>query len=397
MDTALVKAGQQSYGQWVRWAIGMARGRQRQAVTFFDSSVPEPTELLRETVAGAFGGKLTPFYTSAFGGGNPFVLDMLAERYGVPRDQVLGTTGATGGLSILYRALARPGDHVLVESPGFDLFRDLAESHGLEVGTFDRTTERFTLDLDQIEGLIQPRTRMIVLSNLHNPSGMALDYDVLRALAAIAERRGVYVIVDEVYGDYADAAVRPCAAAALSPNLVSISSLTKIFGLGSLRCGWIVGSSQVLGLARDVSGKLEFGISTLSHAVGAHVLHDPAPFVAYSNGIIERARPLMAAWLDEQKRAGLVGGVLPEAGCIMFPRLLQIDDSEAFCTWLLERSGVIVAPGDYFGAPGHVRIGFAQHLDNLRIGLDALAEGLRSYPAAITAAATPPKSATASV
>ncbi len=379
MDFRPSSATHQSYAQWVQWAIRLARGNQRSAISFFDSSVPEPKELLRQTVARAFHPEMTSDYVSAFGGGNPIVIGMLAEQYGVAPDQVLCTTGASGALSLLYRALAVRGERVLVETPGFDLFEDLAVSQGLHVDHFKRNGPHFSFDPYEVEQLIKPDTRLIVLSNLHNPSGMPLDYGVLQSLIEIAARRNAVVIVDEVYGDYAHAEARPCPASSLSPNVVSVSSLTKIFGLSTLRCGWIVGAQPILQRVRNVAAKLEFGVSTLTHAVAANVLRDSANFTAYTNGVVRAARPRVESWFAEQKQAGMLAGDLPEDGCICFPRLVGVADTEAFSAWLLERSGVIVAPGEYFGAPGHIRIGFAQTIADLDQGLEALDDGMRVY------------------
>jgi aspartate/methionine/tyrosine aminotransferase len=368
----------QSYAQWVRQAIGLARGKSEPVISLFESSVPEPRALLRAAVAATVEPDFGPFYVSAFSGGNPFVLDMLAARYGVARAQVLGTTGATGGLSLLYGAFTRPGDHILVETPGFDLFQDLAATRGVAVGTFTRRTPDYAIDPAEVEAALRPETRLIVLSNLHNPSGMVLDHHVLGQLAEIAERRGVLLVVDEVYGDYAAASVRPCPAVALSPAVVSVSSLTKIYGLATLRCGWIVGAEPVVEAVRELGSRLEFGISTLAHAVAAQVIEDPAPFLAHSQSVIAQSRPVIARWLAAMQGEGLVQGALPEAGCIFFPRLVGIDDTEAFAAQLIEERGVIVAPGEYFGAAGHVRIGFGLPSDVLEPALGILAGALRA-------------------
>ncbi|MES2059150.1 MAG: pyridoxal phosphate-dependent aminotransferase [Pseudomonadota bacterium] len=368
----------QSYAQWVRQAIGLARGKGTPVISLFESSVPEPRALLRAAVAATVEPDFGHFYVSAFSGGNPFVIDMLAARYGVARDQILGTTGATGGLSLLYGAFTRPGDHILVETPGFDLFQDLAATRGVAIGTFTRRAPDYGIDPAEVEARLRPETRLIVLSNLHNPSGMALDHEVLVRLAEIAERRGVLLVVDEVYGDYADASVRPGPAVALSPAVVSVSSLTKIYGLATLRCGWIVGAASVVEAVRDLGSRLEFGISTLSHAVAARVIEDSAPFLAHSQGVIARSRPLIARWLAEMRAEGLVEGDLPEAGCIFFPRLVGVDDTEAFAAQLIEERGVIVAPGEYFGAAGHVRIGFGLQPGVLEPALEILADALRA-------------------
>lgn len=368
-----------SYAEWVRGAIGKARSRDSQTVSLFESSIPEPREMLRKAVLQTVEPGFSRYYVSAFSEGNPFVRDILAERYAVEREQVLCATGATGGLSLIYHTFVAPGDHVLVETPGFDLFTYLAEEAGAQVEGFRRGGERFEVDVADIEARLRPNTRIVVLSDLHNPSGMPAGQTTLRALAALAERRGFLLVVDEVYGDYAARAQRPCAASALSPAVISISSLTKIYGLGALRCGWIVGAPDVIARIRRLNGRIEFGISTLSHAVAANVMVNADAFDRNSRDYVARCRPRFQAWFDAMKVEGLMGGMLPDDGCICFPSLPGIDDTRAFSEWLIGRSGVIVAPGEYFGAPGHIRIGFCQTDDKLEAGLRGLERGLRDY------------------
>lgn len=373
----------ESYSQWVRRVVARRAGPGM--IALFDSSVPEPREMLCDLVAAGFAAPVDPRYVSAFAGGNRFVVEHLCRRYDVSRDHLICTAGATSALSLLYRALAgpgvRPGARILVETPGFDLFSDLALQQGIAVDTFALGAGDFRVDMAAVEAALTPDTRLVVLSNLHNPSGMLVPDETLAALARLAEARDLIVLVDEVYADYADRSARPVHAAALSPRLVSIGSLTKIYGLSTLRCGWIVGDPVLLAPVRDLNERTEFGISNLAHAAAAMVMANEARFDAYAHGVVDRARPVVEEYFADWRASGLIGGALPAYGCIAFPRLIGINRTIDFSDWLEDRSGVIVAPGEYFGAPGHVRIGFARDPDQLRRGLDMLGDGLRRYVA----------------
>lgn len=367
-----------SYSHWVRKVIRAVRSERNLLVSLFDSSVPEPVELLREIVLEGFSDPITTRYTSAFNG-NPFVIERLAAQYRVPRDQILCTTGATGAFSLVYRALLSPGDRVLVETPGFDLFHIIARTQGLNVDHFTRRGEHFTIDPDEVAARIGRRTKLIVLSDLHNPSGMRLDRATLAAIGRIAEARGIHVLVDEVYGDYLDPELRATPALDLSPAIISVSSLTKSHGLSTLRCGWVAGAAAPMRRIRALAEEIEFGVSNLSHAVAALVLERRAAFDAYRTGILQRARPIIESYHGYWRAEGLVTGELPRFGCIVFPRLIGIDRTIAFSEWLAERCGVIVAPGEYFGAAGHIRLGFARAPADVDYGLQALTDGLLRY------------------
>lgn len=287
---------------------------------------------------------------------------------------------------MVYRGLTVPGDHVLIEAPTFDLFHDLARYHSLQAGTFTRQGARFEVDVAEVEAMLTPSTRLVVLSNLHNPSGQVVPNSTLRALAKLAERRDFVLVVDEVYGDFADLDARPQPAAGLSRNAVSVSSLSKSLGLNSLRCGWAIGDPELMARVRSLSDRVEFGVSNLAHSVAALVLDDHATFDDHARSTMARARavfePIYRSWLHE----GVIEGEMPQFGCIAFPRLPGIGDTRAFSEWLLENSGAVIAPGEYFGSPGHVRIGFVDEPSRLERGLKMLKAGVLDYKSQLAAA-----------
>jgi aspartate/methionine/tyrosine aminotransferase len=367
-----------SYAAWVRAAITRVRGGDQPVVPLFESSVPEPRDLLAGVVREAFAPAISDRYTSAFAGGNPYVVAQLARTYDVDPSQILCTTGATGALSLIYRALVGPRERILVETPGFDLFGGIADELGIAVDHFTRSGDRFEIDVAAVEAKLHLLTRLIVISNLHNPSGHAVPHATMRALAEMAERRGVILVVDEVYGDYADAATRPLPAARLSPACISVSSLTKTFGLSTLRCGWIAAAPAALESIRALSDRVEFGVSNLAHAIAATVLERPKPFASHTDAIIAAARPVIQCYWDAWSADGLIAGTLPPFGCIAFPRLPNVVDTTEFANRLAADTGVLVAPGEYFGAPGHVRIGFGLPRPALEQGLAALDLALRT-------------------
>jgi aspartate/methionine/tyrosine aminotransferase len=372
----------ETYAQWVRSAIINAKKATTDTYSLFGSSVGEPTALLKELIADGFGDTITSAYQSVFFGGNPVVRATLAQQYGVDEGQVLCTTGATGALSLICRSLLHPGDHVLVETPGFDIFGDLAKQQLCRIDYVERKGPDFQLDLAQVKKSITDRTKMIILSNLHNPSGVALDHDSLDQLAGLAEKNGILVVVDEVYAGYARSDPRFRPAATISANFISLSSLTKSLGLNTLRCGWIVGDDRWLAPLKIEAEKFEFGMSKLSHAVAALVMQNRERFDAYSDDIMAYARPIMSYYHYRWQCKGLITGDLPDYGCITFLRLCFIDDTLHFTNWLASRYGVYVVPGEYFGAPGYVRIGFALEPSVLDKSLSLFEQGITEYLAA---------------
>lgn len=376
LSSAADTASPLSYAQWVRQALA----DRAEAFVLFDSSVDEPKALLQQTIRDGFSDGFSDRYTSAFVNGNPFVVKALSRRYDVPQDHILTTSAATTAIALVYRAYLTKGDHILVETPRFDLLATTALGMGVEVEDFQRTGDSFAIDMDDLSARIRPDTRLIVLSDLHNPSGMLLDEATLTALAELAQSHGLKVVIDEVYGDYAGKA-RTGSAVKHSPDFIAINSLTKIYGLSTLRCGWILGTPEVLAPVRDVAGRYDFTTSNLSHAVAALVLDADEAYDAYRRQVMQACRPVMAKFFELWRAEGLIEGQLPEHGCICFPKLVGIDDTIAFSDWLAKTHNVRVAPGEYFGAAGSVRLGFAKEIAGMSAALERMTQGLRHYRA----------------
>ena len=363
-----------SYSHWVRQAILS----NHDAVSLFDSSVEEPKALVMGALSRLQSGRQSDRYTSAFVNGNPFAVQALSRRYQIPESHFLTTSAATNALALVYETFLKPGDQVIIETPGFDLLAMGAARFGGQIDTVRRSGGE--IDLGELAAKVTNKTRLIVLSDLHNPSGFGLSEASLRFVSQVAERHGAHVVVDEVYGDYARGS-RFSSAALLGKNIIAINSLTKIFGLSTLRFGWIVAHPDVLRPVRDLAERQDFTISNLSHAVAAVVLEDDETFDGYRHNIMSEARPIMAAEFSKWCAEGLLDGALPPHGCICFPRVVGIRNTAAFSDWLAETHKVCVAPGEYFGAPGFVRIGFGKRSGSLQKALARFGEGLRSYAA----------------
>jgi hypothetical protein len=174
------------------------------------------------------------------GYGHPALVAALAEKSGVAPSRIVLATGTSGANHLVFAALLAEGDEVVLEHPGYEPIDALALHLGAVVKHFPRRPENgFRIDPEDVAAAVTPRTRLIVVSNLHNPSSIATDEATLLAIGAIAERVGAKAVVDEAYLD-ATFGEGPRSAGLLGDAFVVTTSLTKVFGLGGLRCGWIV-------------------------------------------------------------------------------------------------------------------------------------------------------------
>lgn len=306
--------------------------------------------------------------------GYPPLLDAIAARYGVAPDRVATAVGCTGANFLAAAAILDAGDDVLVERPNYDALVATVEMLGARPRFFDRRGEDgFALDPAAIERAVTPATRLVIVSNPHNPSGVLAPPGAIEALGRLAERRGFIGIVDEVYRDTVFDG-RPPSAATLSPALVSTNSLTKSYGLASLRCGWTIASAALTEKIRrardvvDVSGPLPAErLATLAFSQ-IDRLADRA------RRIVESNRPVLREIL----------GVHPElftaesAATLAFPRFRDGRDAGPFVRQLFENDGVAVVPGAFFGMPSHFRISSGGAPTAFREGMDTLSRRLRT-------------------
>lgn len=371
------------YAQWVGRAARMMRSEPGRKIGLFDSSVPEPVELLATTVQAAYSNGTPDSYESIFLRNHPQICEQLAVRYQVPEGSVLCTTGATMAVDYVMRALCEPGDHVLIEHPGFDIFANAAISNGIGFSFFDRPAPDFTICINEILQKLRPQTRIVILTDLHNPSGVRADEQSLNTLATALAERGVCLMVDEVYADYATGDWKGLDIEK-HPNLVRIGSLTKTFGLSSVRCGWMFVGESVYPAISSKLRKLDFGVSKLAHAMACEVFKRADAFDGWRNNLISASRPLARIRLSSMQEAGLLSFNNQLESCVCFPLVKGVSDTRALSKWLTEHHDVVVVPGECFGQPGHIRVGFAQPAEILDEGLSRLETGLTEYRRAMT-------------
>src|SRR5580765_4444413 len=191
------------------------------------------------------------------------LLQAIAQRYRVPQDCVVSAVGTSLANYLALAATTEPGDEILVEQPTYELILSAAKYLGLTIKRFPRRAENnFAIDLADVERNLTPRTRLIVVCNLHNPSGALAPDTTLREMGNLAHKVGAYVMVDEVYREILFEPA-PASAFHIDPErFIVTNSLTKAYGLSGLRCGWILAPPD---LARRM-----FRINDLHGATFAH-------------------------------------------------------------------------------------------------------------------------------
>ena len=190
--------------------------------------------------------KLDELELSAAGNyGYPPLLERLASRYGVERRNVATAIGTSMANYLAMSAVLEPGDEVIIEQPAYDPMVEIGHYLGAVVKRIPRRPEHgWQVQIEELENLVD-KTRLIALTNLHNPSGALLAEETLRAIGDVAKRVGARVLVDEVYLELLfDRPFR--SAFHLGEHFLVTSSLTKTYGLSGLRCGWILAPPELV-------------------------------------------------------------------------------------------------------------------------------------------------------
>lgn len=301
------------------------------------------------------------------------LLEVLARRCQCSSDCIVTAHGGSMANHLVFAALLRPGSHVLVESPVFEpLFRVPQFLHA-QVSFFARRAETgFALEPETIRSRLLPETRLVVLSNLHNPSGALSSRESLQAIAELAGEFDFHVLVDEVHLEYLpDHAART--ASSLSPRMVSTRSLSKVFGLDALRLGWVSCSAALAERIRDVRDLYSVSTAAPSQRLAHQALLEDEGRVGSLRNRADRNRWIVDAFVQAQR--GL-DWIKPPAGAIGWIRLREGSADRLSDSLELEYD-TAVAPGRFFGDPQYFRLGFGLDTEQLRQGLDRIDQALR--------------------
>ena len=311
----------------------------------------------------------------------PALQAKLAERFAIPEGRVLVTIGASSAMHILAMRWFRGGARVATETPSYEALRALPELFGGRVLPLSRRGEDgWQVEPDRVRRVLAEGSGPghVFVTNLHNPSGVLIDAERIRGIAAEAERAGGILISSEVYMEYVPEGKR-VHAFELAPNAVSLGSLTKAYGLGALRVGWMVLGE---GLAGELTSLLDYSFlgyvdpPTPSLQAGIRALEQLELLRRPIEEVTARSRPAWERWLRETPG---ITATVTEHGIIAFPKVEGVTDTRALVRHLQEEHGVDVVPGEFFGLRGHLRVGCGVDEETITEGLVRLRRGIETF------------------
>lgn len=287
---------------------------------------------------------------------------LLAETYaGCTADSILVTTGAIEANFLLYNVLLEPGDHVIAPYPAYQQLYSVPRALGCDVDLWRiRPETGFAYDVADLERLLRPETRLIVVNSPHNPTGAILSADDLRRVYALAEEVGATLMSDEAYRWLRRPGGEPLPPPVydLGPRGISVGTVSKPFGLPGLRTGWIAAPEDVIARCWGMRDYVTLSPGKLNDALACLAIRHRDRIVERNDGIITANLTAAQAWIDGH--AGLLSWKPPRAGLLALLRYELDIPSLALSNKLAEEYSIMLAPGSAFGYEHHLRIGIGQ-------------------------------------
>ena len=297
-------------------------------------------------------------------------------------DEILVTTGAIEANYLLFNTLLDPGDRIVTVYPAYQQLYAVARAIGCDVALWELTPENgFRYDLDALEKLVTPKTKLIVANTPHNPTGAMLSEADLRRIHALAESVGAWLLVDEAYrwldlpgGDPMAPPIRD-----LGARGISVGTMSKPFGLPGLRIGWIAAPEAVVQQCWAARDYISLSPGKLNDYLAQVALNLRDEIVARNWAIVTENLRVADAWFEEH--ADLVSWTRPRGGLLALMKYNFAVPSREVSDVLAADFSVMLAPGSAFGYEGYLRVGVGQRPDIFAEGLRRAAialEGLRA-------------------
>ena len=301
---------------------------------------------------------------------------ILMEIYGCGIDNIVTTSGGTQANFLVFLATLNKKDEFIIEQPSYQPMWLTPEMIGArKIPWLRRFEDGFRLDVDALEALITDRTKLIVLTNPHNPTGVVADRELeIKKIAEIAQAKGIYVLIDEIFLDGTD--VPQVSAYGLS-NVIITSSMTKVYGLGGQRTGWIIAPPEIAAQCQIAKVHANGSTSYVGELMNAYALRNARKLLIQRfNKLSISNFQILIEWMEANQ--DIVEWVLPHGGIMCFPRYRVNMSSIELSQKLLDDHGVMVIPGEYFNMDGHIRLCYTCSEDMLTSGLNALGNGLKA-------------------
>ncbi|MFY9554178.1 MAG: pyridoxal phosphate-dependent aminotransferase [Blastocatellia bacterium] len=313
------------------------------------------------------------------------ITEMMHRDFGASYDpsEVLVTMGGKQALFNAMVTLLNPGDEVLIPSPYWVTFPEIAKFLGAEPVYIDTEPNGFLLTARAVSEAIGPRTRLLIVNSPNNPTGRIIPPDEFRKIVEVADDRDIWVISDECYLYFAYPPAEPFTAGQLPEELRSrvmiCGSFSKSHAMTGWRLGFGLGPRPWIQSMLKVQSHSTSNANSITQRAACEAAVGPQDSVHSMINEYKRRRDWVVPALNE------IDGIecaMPEGAFYVMPNVKRLlggraGDSIAFSKLLLDEARVVVTPGSAFGMEGYVRISYANSLEAIQEGVRRIAEVAR--------------------
>jgi len=304
--------------------------------------------------------------------GSQHLLHTLSRKEMVPEENIFLSLGTSLANFILWSVLLKRGDEVLIEFPAYEPMFKVPAYLGAKIRFFKRDPLDFSLTVNAIASSLSEKTRMIILTDSHNPSGNQISKEVLQYLKTLNQERSIIVFIDEVYGKF----YRDQSLFVDYPEFVVTASLSKFYGLGSLRIGWAFAPALIVEKARNFSDYLTPEIP-FPPLYLAHLLLENPVLSELERRIRQRIKTNREITSNYLNRTDFLTCYIPKNGLLFFPEVKTTLDLKKFHTLLYKKYHMVVTEGRFFQMPRHFRMACIGKPEVMEDGLQRLEAALK--------------------
>ena len=297
--------------------------------------------------------------------GNPKLRELVSEGYdGLSSENIAVTNGASEANFAVLASIIKSDDHMIIEHPNYPSNYEVPTSLNMNFDFLKlKFEEKFKPNIERLESLLRKNTKLVSLTNPNNPTGSTLTEEELLKLIDLAESNDFYLLLDETYRELYFGKPPP-PAASLSSKAISISSMSKAYGLPGIRIGWVAADKSIIDAVCAVREQLTISNSSLGEAIAESVLKRKGDLLKEIKGRVVSNFTVLKEWFSKQKN---LDWIPTSGGVVCFPRFKT--STENLCKVLAEKYRTFVVPGYCFGLDEFFRLGFGGTREELVQGL----------------------------
>ena len=282
-------------------------------------------------------------------------------------DEIIATIGGSEGIDLALRSIINPGDEIIVPEPVYVPYRPLSELTGAKVVGIDTSKTQFKVDAKELEKLITPKTKAIILCYPNNPTGITMDYEDLKAVAEVVKKHEIWVITDEIYSEltYVGEHYSIAAFEGMKERTIYLNGFSKAFAMTGWRIGYICGPKELINQMVKIHQYTTLCAPIISQYGAIEALKTCIPDMLNMRESFARRRRLIFEGFQ-----GLGMEIVePKGALYVFPSIEKYGlTGEEFAIRLLEEENVAVVPGAAFGAEFeyYIRCSYATSIEAIK-------------------------------